>query len=131
MDAHGGVPPISRWLKSGDSTLLALHLPAAEWLSQCSRHGWPLAAPYIYYMCIIHPSMQGTITLETAKGSKQALKQRRCKPAACESSAAEATASLIASWLQERHSFRVDSKVDRWVGSGTDPTPRVFSTLTR
>ena len=70
MDAHGGVPPIRQMVevgREGDSTLLGAP-------SSCRRMAQPvltsrlaLAAPYIYYMCIIHPSMQGTITLEDGK----------------------------------------------------------------
>jgi len=97
MDAHGGVPPLGRWLKSGERGTRrswALHLPAAEWLSQCSRHGWPWQHP-IYTTCASFiRRCREQLHSRTAKGSKQALKQRRCKPAACESSAAEATASL-------------------------------------
>lgn len=71
MDAHGGVPPIRQVVEVGREGGLdapgALHLPAAEWLSQCSRHGWPWQYPTLHYMCIIHPSMQGTITVEDGK----------------------------------------------------------------
>ena len=96
MDAHGGVPPIRQMVevgREGDSTLLGAP-------SSCRRMAQPvltsrlaLAAPYTTCASFIRRCRE-QLHSRTAKGSKQALKQRRCKPAACESSAAEATASL-------------------------------------
>ena len=96
MDAHGGVPPIRQMVevgREGDSTLLGAP-------SSCRRMAQPvltsrlaLAAPYTT-CASFNRRCREQLHLRTAKGSKQALKQRRCKPAACESSAAEATASL-------------------------------------
>ena len=96
MDAHGGVPPIRQMVevgREGDSTLLGAP-------SSCRRMAQPvltsrlaLAAPYTTCASFIRPCRE-QLQSRTAKGSKQALKQRRCEPTACESSAAEATASL-------------------------------------
>lgn len=128
MDAHGGVPPLGRWLKSGERGTRrswALHLPAAEWLSQCSRHGWPWQHPILHAH---HSSVDAGNNY--TRGRQKGVNRRLSSDGANQRLASQARRRqplrLIASWLQERHSFRVDSKVDRWVGSGTDQTPRVF-----
>jgi len=66
MDAHGGVPPIRQMVEVGglDAPGRSIFLPPN---GSASAHVTAGPGSTLYYMRIIHPSMQGTITLEDGK----------------------------------------------------------------
>jgi hypothetical protein len=132
MDAHGGVPPIRQVVEAGrerDSTLLgsSICLPPN---GSASAHVTAGPGSTLHYttLHVHHSSVHAgnNYSRRRQKGVNRRLSSDGANQRLASQARRRQPLRLIASWLQERHSFRVDSKVDRWVGSGTDQTPRVF-----
>jgi len=127
MDAHGGVPPIRQMVEVGglDAPGRSIFLPPN---GSASAHVTAGPGSTLYILHVHHSSVDAGNNY--TRGRQKGVNRRLSSDGANQRLASQARRRqplrLSASWLQERHSFRVDSKVDRWVGSGTDQTPRVF-----
>ena len=96
MDAHGGIPPSTPVVNAGRNGLDApgdsIFLPPNGSVTAQVTAG---PGTTLHYICIIHPWMQGSITVKrTKEGGKDKLKQRNGE-AAGEHPARYAAASLI------------------------------------
>ena len=125
MDAHGGIPPTTPVVNAGRNGLDvagdSIFLPPNGSVSAQVTAG---PGTTLHYICIIHPWMQGSITVKrTGEGSKDKLKQRNGEAAAIP--------GTIRAGFAYAASKAVDSEVQGRIGSRTESNSLVFSTSSR